>query len=256
MKRTHNLHYETHGTGPTVVLLHGFLSTSAYWQDVIAELSANHQVVVIDLLGFGKSPKPVHSRYDYDAQLASIEHTLQLAGIPQPFTLVGHSMGSLIALRYARTHPEQVHKLLLANMPIFLTKRQARKEILNTNLAYRIGLRRGLHYIAWPLFRLAVRSNIVPEKPGEKNADHMKYMFQNNAASRLRSLRNIIFAATIQDDLEAVSVKTVILSGLKDREQYIHNLSRLRLGNHIQIATVDTGHHIPHTHPHFVTSYM
>lgn len=258
--KTYMLNATVTGQGPTVVLLHGYLASSAYWQVIAKDLAHSSQVVTLDLLGFGKSPKPNRSRYDYEAQIASVDHTLDSLGISRPFTLIGHSMGSLIALRYARLFPAQVQKLLLTNMPILLGEKQARQEILGTNMAYRLGLRPGLHWAIWPLFRLALYWQLVPETIAGKATSQLAYIFQSTPASRLRSMRNVIYAATVEADLKAVEVSTLILSGLQDRARYIQNLTQLqfdhKLKQQIKVLSIPGGHQLPLTHPQLVSEYV
>ncbi len=256
MKKIPLLHAIISGTGPTVVLLHGYLASSAYWQTVTSELSLTHRVIAIDLLGFGKSPKPGCNTYGYDDQLASINVTLEKLEVTDAFTLIGHSMGSLIALRYARSFPSRVRKLMLANMPVLLSEKQAKHEILGTNFVYRIGLRPGLHWIVWPLFRLAMRWRLIPETVSENASARRSYIFQSTSISRLRSMRNVIYAAKIEADLRATSVSTLILSGLQDRTRYLQNLAQLRLADHIRVSSVPGGHHLPLTHPQLVSAYV
>ncbi len=241
---------------PVVVLLHGYLASSAYWQHVVEDLSITNRVVSIDLLGFGKSPKPGCSAYDYAAQTRSINHTLQNMGITGKFTLIGHSMGSLIALRYASIFPQQVKKLMLANMPVFLNKRQAKQEIMGGNLAYRIGLKPGLHWIIWPLFKIAMRWDLIPETVSDNARARRSYIFQNTSISRLRSMRNVIYAATIEADLRATNVSTLILSGLHDRAKYLQNIAELQFKKQVRVLNIPGGHHLPLTHPQLVSEFV
>lgn len=98
----------------TVVLFHGKNFFGVYWQKTIQALSAaGYRVVVPDQIGFGKSSKPnIH----YSFHLLS-EHTKQLLdtlGVEQ-IHLVGHSMGGMLAVRFALMYPQTVTKLILEN---------------------------------------------------------------------------------------------------------------------------------------------
>jgi pimeloyl-ACP methyl ester carboxylesterase len=257
MKKIKKLHYRDTGQGSVVVLLHGYMASSRYWQQVVDQLSGKHRIISLDLLGFGDSPKPGFSRYDYEAQMNSINATLDAIGIDQPFILVGHSMGSLLSLRYARTYPTKVSKLVLTNMPIFLDSKLARAEIMNTNIMYKIGLRPGLNSAVMFLFKAITVLRILPHRIGEGAAARREYMFQSTAASRLRSLKNVIYAAKIEADLATISVSTVILSGLHDRAGYIRDLAKLStIGDHISLSSVAGGHHLPLLRPDVVASYI
>ncbi len=252
------LHSEVSGSGPVVVLLHGYMASSKYWQQVIEKIGRQHRIISLDLLGFGDSPKPACSRYDYDAQLRSIDATLDSLDVVEPFILVGHSMGALVALRYASTRKQRVCKLLLANMPIFLDSLTARREILNTNFFYYIGLRRGLHSFVWSLFRAATVLQLLPHSIGEGAAARRTYLFQSTAISRLRSLRNIIYAAKIEADLTALSITTTVLFGLHDRTGYIRGLPIIQKieGGYITTPSIPGGHHLPLRSPELVAAYI
>jgi pimeloyl-ACP methyl ester carboxylesterase len=256
VKRIPILNYTDTGSGPTVVLLHGFISNSKYWRNVLPTLQNTHRVINIDLLGFGKSPKPVRSRYDYDAQIGSIAATLEKAGVTDPFTLVGHSMGSLLALRYAKTHKSDVKKLILTNMPILLSSAQARDEILGTNRIYRLGLRNGINGIAWPIFRAVTLLQLLSRKARHNAVIRNRLAFSNTMTSRLRSLRNVVFIPQIEADLKEIRIQTVLVSGINDRAIYLENLATLQLGKHVSIKNIVGGHHLPMSTPSAITMHI
>ena len=108
------------GVGHPVILLHGLASTSATWDMVVPLLRDNHRVISIDLLGFGKSAAPVGATYTLEEHVASVERTLRSLGIRGRATLVGHSLGSLIAARYAARNPSLLSHLILVSPPIYL----------------------------------------------------------------------------------------------------------------------------------------
>lgn len=101
--------------GQTIVLLHGKNFCAATWGATIAVLAdAGYRVIAPDQVGFCTSSKPV--RYQFSlAQLAQNTRAL-LDHLKLPRTLVmGHSMGGMLAIRYALIHPQAVDKLLLVN---------------------------------------------------------------------------------------------------------------------------------------------
>ena len=108
------------GEGPTVVLLHGIASSSVTFQNVLPLISPTHRCIAIDLLGFGESPIPPDAEYTIGEHSAAIERTLKSLHLHGPFTLVGHSMGALIAPRVALHFPKQVDKLVLVSPPIYV----------------------------------------------------------------------------------------------------------------------------------------
>jgi cis-3-alkyl-4-acyloxetan-2-one decarboxylase len=107
------------GTGPTIVLLHGIASSSVTWDDVAPVLAVNYRVIAIDLLGFGKSPKPDACDYTVEDHARSVMFTLRKKKIRGNFVLIGHSMGSIIATHIAARHPKRVSQLVLCALPIY-----------------------------------------------------------------------------------------------------------------------------------------
>ncbi len=248
------LHARIRGQGPVVVLLHGFLSSSEYWKQVSEISEVDHTVVALDLLGFGKSPKPRRSRYDYDAHIASIEATLRHLGITEPFTLVGHSMGSLIALRYARLHEQAVDKLVLVNMPVMLGKREVRAEIGGTSFAYKYGLQPYTHRVAWSIFKTLFRLRLL-SRSTVRRLKQNAYFFQHSPLSRIRTFHRVIADARADIDLNLIRVQTLVISGLEDRKVYLENLrDNISLSPTVNLETVPTGHHIPCVMPRLLAS--
>lgn len=108
------------GTGSPVVMIHGIASSSVTFERLTPLLQDRHRVISIDLLGFGESPSPPEAQYTIDEHVAALRHTIRSLRLAEPFVLVGHSMGSLIAARYAATEPRRVSKLVLVSPPIYL----------------------------------------------------------------------------------------------------------------------------------------
>jgi len=98
--------------GKTVMLFHGKNFGGYYWVNVIKALSAKgYRVIVPDQIGFGKSSKPfIH--YSFHALARFNKQLLDTLGI-QSVTLLGHSMGGMLATRFTLMYPESVQKLLL-----------------------------------------------------------------------------------------------------------------------------------------------
>lgn len=244
------------GSGPVVVLLHGFLSSSEYWRQVSDISEANHTVVALDLLGFGKSPKPRRSTYDYDAHIASIDATLKNLGITGPFALVGHSMGSLIALRYARLHEHRVSRLVLVNLPLMLGRQQVRQEIGGTGFAYKYGLRPYTHRFVWALFKTLFRLRLLSRRTVRQLRQNA-YFFEHSPLSRIRSFQKVIADARADIDLNLVRVETLVLSGKNDRGIYNENLhQKVSLSPTVTVSSVSAGHHIPCAMPKLIVDAL
>lgn len=98
----------------TVLLLHGKNFNGYYWKNVIAELHNNgYRVVIPDQLGFGKSDKP-NIHYSFSMMAASTAKILDTLGIKR-VTVVGHSMGGMLATRFVLMYPDRTEKLIYEN---------------------------------------------------------------------------------------------------------------------------------------------
>lgn len=106
---------EIPGEGPPLVFLHGLGATHRYWHTGLAGLRLRAHVVLVDLLGFGDSPKP-WCRYTIDRHLAPLHAALERF---EEMTLVGHSLGAALALAYAARFPHAVRRLVLLSLPYF-----------------------------------------------------------------------------------------------------------------------------------------
>ncbi len=103
---------------PTLVFLPGIGATTRFWRYALTTgdgpaLSGRH--LLIDLLGFGRSPKPWVT-YDVERHVAALRRVLADHG---RITLVGHSLGARLAIAYAAQYPEQVERLVLVSLPYF-----------------------------------------------------------------------------------------------------------------------------------------
>jgi len=113
---------------PTIILLHGIAATSVTWNLSIKELDANkNRIIALDLLGFGKSPKPKKCEYLVEDHVKYVRRTLKKLSVKRPYTIVGHSMGSIIAARYCRIYSRDVKASYLLSLPLYLTNNQSRK---------------------------------------------------------------------------------------------------------------------------------
>lgn len=112
------LHYVTAGTGPLVVLLHGFPDFWFTWRHQIPRLAAaGHRVVAVDLRGYNLSDKPAGVRaYGVDRLVADVAGLITALGETRAF-VVGHDWGAGVAWAFAMTHPEMVERLAILNGP-------------------------------------------------------------------------------------------------------------------------------------------
>ncbi|SDC08540.1 alpha/beta hydrolase [Natrinema hispanicum] len=102
--------------GQTVIFLHGNVSSSRFFEDVMAALPARHRAIAPDLRGYGDSETgPVDATTGLDDYGDDIHALVAELELETPFVLVGWSNGGGVAMRYAIDHPEDVAALVLVN---------------------------------------------------------------------------------------------------------------------------------------------
>ena len=112
------LHYVIGGHGDPVVLLHGWPQTWYEWRHIMPALAKNYTVIAPDLRGLGDSSKPF-TGYDGNTNAEDIYQLLSQLGF-QKIYLVGHDLGVLTAYSYAASHPNNVSKLVILDVPPLL----------------------------------------------------------------------------------------------------------------------------------------
>src|SRR6202023_2089461 len=108
-----NIHYEVHGSGPALLLTHGYSSTSAMWQGQIEALSKNHKLVLWDMRGHGQSDYPDDpAAYSEALTVGDMAALLDQVGATSAI-VGGLSLGGYMSLAFYRAHPERVRALLI-----------------------------------------------------------------------------------------------------------------------------------------------
>lgn len=110
------IHVRTGGSGPAVVLLHGYGETGDMWAPMVADLMRDHTVIVPDLRGLGLSSKPAGG-YDKKTQAGDVAAVLDQLGIRQA-DLVTHDIGNMVGFAFATLHPDRVRRFVLIDAPV------------------------------------------------------------------------------------------------------------------------------------------
>jgi pimeloyl-ACP methyl ester carboxylesterase len=108
----------TRGAGEPVIFLHGFPASSHLWHGVVREMPEGHRVVVVDLLGFGRSDRPGLSPLTAVAHAERVRLLMDDLGIDAA-CIVGHGMGGAVAQALALNAPSRVTSLCLVNSTAF-----------------------------------------------------------------------------------------------------------------------------------------
>jgi pimeloyl-ACP methyl ester carboxylesterase len=210
--------------GPAVILLHGLASSGNVWKDVAYfQGMEKYRTIAYDLLGFGNSPKPEWSSYDVEQHVRSLRASLRRTGVKLPVIIIGHSMGSLVALHFASRYPDMVKRLVLYEPPLF-----------NDTPDFRLHVRRRRLYFSF-FERIADSPNMVltyarimgrvaSKVAGLTISEALWTPFE-------RSLRNTIMNQVSYQELHDIQVSTDIVYGRFDfmvtqteiRKMFAHN---------------------------------
>jgi len=152
--------YDDRGSGPSVVLLHGYPFSRSMWREQIEELTQTHRVVIPDLRGHGQSavtPAPA-TMQDMALDVAAIMETLNISRA----TVGGLSMGGYVALAFYRLFPLRVRSLVLAD-----TRAQADTEEGKQSRAVQAerALKEGMEGIADALLPKLLAPETVAKRP-------------------------------------------------------------------------------------------
>lgn len=198
------------GHGSPVVMVHGIASSSVTFERLVPLVEPFHRVIAIDLLGFGESPAPEDAEYTIGEHAAALARTVKSLGLREPFVLIGHSLGALIATRYAAMHSSKVSKVILISPPIYLPA-----DTINT-VSGRAA--QGLYFRAYEYLRenkdftIRAARRLARLSPIKNLLD----VSEHNWRAFVLSLQNSIETQTTLSDLAAIRVPVHLVYGSLD----------------------------------------
>lgn len=246
------LSFEAIGVGPPVLLLHGLVSSSRYFDRVARELSHDHRVLRVDLLGFGRSPRPAVA-YTPDDHVDALVDTLSAAGIDGGMPVVGHSAGGIVALGLARRKPSRVSGLLLAGAPLYPDAASARAHLAGMGPMARLFALPGpvaSRTCAWVCnhreiaARLAVLTH--PRFPAAVAAASVDHSW----ASYSGTLEHVVVGSAASDWIDGIDAPIRVVAGADDPVVDRGHLRRLA-ARHAGFTFDEWGgdHHLPLRRP-------
>jgi len=221
----------------TFVLIHGIGNSAKAWESLIPLLPKNVRVVGIDLLGFGQSPHPHWSLYDAKTQARSVGATLLKMRLMQQPIIVGHSLGSLVAVEVAKRYPYIVKQLILCSPPFYKQTEEKRK-LLQRDEILKDLYRRARKY---PQTLESLSPLIVKLKLANKSLD----INAGNVASYVAALEASIVNQTSLQDAAKLKLPITVLYGAVDPVVIGSNIRGLAKKNTNVVAKkITTGHEI------------
>lgn len=223
----------------TVVFLHGIGSSGSEWREVIESLPSDISVIAIDLLGFGRSPKPDWAKYSANEQAKSVVATLLRQGITRRVIVVGHSLGALVAVEVTKRYPMLVDSLVLCAPPLYVPDDESSSfpsPKPDKLLKYFFDRVENNPNIFIKLTEFAVRQKLV---------NPVFSLTQETFPSFLQTLNSAIFNQTTYFDLIRLRRPITIMYGSFDPFVVDKNIRRAKARNsHISTTRVLSGHEI------------
>jgi len=221
------LYYEVHGSGPTLLLRHGFSATSAMWQSQITALSATHRLVLWDMRGHGRSDYPDDpTQYSAAATVADMAAILDAVGAKTAI-IGGLSLGGYMSLAFYRAHPERTEALLIIDTGPGFKKDDARE--------------------AWNARALGTAAKLEAE-----GLATLKSASAERAGSRHRNAQGLAYAARgmltqqnadVIESLPNIAVPSLVLVGGRDTPFLAaSDYMAAKIPNASKIVIPDAGH--------------
>jgi pimeloyl-ACP methyl ester carboxylesterase len=236
------LNFEILGTGKKkIILLHGLTGSLNYWKLDLKNITHTHSLLIIDLLGFGNSPKP-KSDYSLAIQLKELEKIIIQEGYNDGEAIIaGHSMGAIISLALLEKQPTWFKAGIFINIPVYKDADEFKKIMSTHSFVDRISTSKFSKYICMihPLFMSrAFKPDNLTDKVYEDAQKHhwMSYYY---------SLTEIILKTDLYTLAKKVKDKEVLfIHGKKDTTAPLENALRLsKVFTNAKVVTSTEGDH-------------
>jgi pimeloyl-ACP methyl ester carboxylesterase len=216
------------GSGPPVILLHGFLASHATWDGVVAPLAARFRVIAPDLPGFGDSEKPPPASYAYTAAAFAESIVDLIAALDvNRAAIVGQRLGAAVALSMAVAYPDLVEKLVLVSPDLYRNRpsvweRAATAPVLGSVLFKPVAGRR-------LFFRYFDPWSPPPTLPASARALGWVDAFSAPAAREAAhaTMRSVPDTRSLLARLSRASVPTLVCGGSRDDATRLIHVRRL-----------------------------
>lgn len=205
-----NVHVDG-ASGPPVLLIHGFGSSLHWWDGVTATLARDHRVIRVDLLGHGGSEKP-RDGYAMEEQADALAAVLTALDLDRA-TVVGHSMGGLVATALAERHRDRVRRLVLVGTPV----ERGGSGGLETRMALMPVIGPAIHsLVPQRMLRNRLESGLSPgvDLPGRAQDDLAQMTF--TALRRSAQQSDDYRARPVDERLTAIDAPVAVIFGAED----------------------------------------
>lgn len=229
------VYYTDEGNGPVIVLLHGFLSNTTMWCDVIYELNDKNRIICIDLLGHGQTGclGYIHTMELMADTVFAVIHHLKI----NRFSVIGHSLGGYVALALVEKHLKKIEGLCLINSTAEEDSSERKKlrtrsiEVAKTN--YKELVKISISNLFRPKNRIIFSEEIKTLRKEALKTPLQSYIAAQEGM-KIRKNREILLKSSIYKKMMIISRKDPVLE--------FHTLIKQAKSANIKIAEFPDGH--------------
>ncbi len=238
------VHYEAYGSGPPVILLHGWLGSWALWQPTMEALGKRHRCYALDFWGFGDSGKKRES-YAVADFMELVRQFMDALGIISA-PLVGHSMGGTTSLGTTILYPERVRKVAVIGSPVVGTSLAAMLKFSGSPFLQRAAQGKLEPLVRWFLMRgLKLYAPLVTRAPEKWWSLLEKDVSAMTVASFVTSIGSL-HHTDLRPRLQEIKVPTLGIYGKRDIIVHPKQYEPLRAGvPHARIEIREQSGHFP-----------
>ncbi|WP_247679918.1 alpha/beta fold hydrolase [Chitinophaga polysaccharea] len=236
--------------GKTVVLLHGKNFCGAYWDSTAADLSNNgYRVIIPDQIGFGKSSKPANFQYSFQQLAQNTKALLDTLQISKA-AILGHSMGGMLAARFALLYPQVTEKLILEN-PIGLEDWKVKVPYQSIDKWYKTELQQNYEKIKQYMMDsyYAGKWSAAYDKWAQLQASWISNPDYSRVAWNSALTYDMIFTQPVIYEFPNIQAPTLLIIGQRDRtalgKANVPEEVRKTLGNYPELGKM-AAEKIPH----------
>lgn len=242
-----------------ILFIPGFVGSHEVWDEKFQSLQSDYQLIFIDALGFGHSPKP-NIDYTVADHITAIRETLQSLKVER-MHIVGHSMGTLLALAYCQQFPASVVSLALISLPFFHNEQEAREGIKKSSLFNRLlAMDTPLAHIVCTVMchlrpiLLPIMPYIVRNVPAMVAKDAIRHTWYSYS----KTLQHVIFQSPTVEWIRATRQPVLLIHGREDNTAPIANVRSVvkEFANARLIEVEDAGHDILFSDSHLLVAEL
>ncbi len=234
------------GSGPAVVLLHGLAGSGRYFGARFDALGQGGRLLVPDLLGFGRSPRPAGAQYSVEEHVGAVAEVIEALAPGGPALIAGHSTGCVVALGLAVMRPELVSGVVAFCPPVYRDAAHAKARI------GAIGKRVEMFALETPMARATCRwmcehreaagvlaQLLRPDLPAPIARDGVQHTW----ASYSGTLKRVVLQGHASAWLSEISVPVRLIAGDRDPVTDLELLRSLAASNPLIQLEIWPGDH-------------